>query len=66
MSTLKETRSRYEVIVDGKTVLRFYSNELVEDMVYKTSNGDKYLCKGNQFIKLNNRNHDTYRNTNQV
>jgi len=66
MNNVRETRRKYDVIVDGKPVLKFYSNEMVEDTVYKTGNGEEYLCKGNQFIKLNSRNHDTHRNFNQI
>lgn len=65
MST-KETRKRYKVIVDGKPILKFYSSEMVESMVYKTSNGDEYLCKGNEFIKLKTNSHDTHRNFTQI
>jgi len=64
MSNVRETRRKYDVIVDGKPVLKFYSNQMVENMVYKTGNGDEYLCKENQFIKLNSSNHDTHRNFN--
>ena len=66
MSTLKETRRKYKVIVDGEVTLNFYSDELVDNMVYKAGNGAEYLCKGNEFIKLNINRHDTHRNFNQI
>ena len=66
MSNVRETRRKYDVIVNGKSVLKFYSDQMVEDMVYKTSDGEEYLCKENKFIKLNSRSHDTHRNFNQI
>jgi hypothetical protein len=66
MSTVKETRTKYKVIVDGKSTFNFYSSELVDNMIYMTGDGAEYLCKGNEFIKLNSNRHDTHRNFNQI
>jgi hypothetical protein len=62
----KETRTKYKVIVDGKSTFNFYSAELVDNMIYKTGDGAEYLCRGNEFIKLNDSRHDTHRNFNQI
>ena len=60
----ESSRKTYRVVVEGKVTFQFYARpeELEEGRVYDTGGSGKYLVDGDKFIKINEKNYDTYRN----
>jgi len=64
----ESSRKTYRVVVEGKVTFQFYARpeELEEGRVYDTGGSGKYLVDGDKFIKINEKNYDTYRNITKI